>query len=182
MLAKEISLPKALHELHGERTRLSTLALVYLAGLAAAGVVAWQLLSAGLAAWQIALASLLFLDIGGGVVANLSTSTNQYYQRKPGLRVTFLLLHILQPALLALAFSAVLPYTIFTAGFTLGTALLVNTAKDTEFQQNIAAALLTGGICLSFLFALPHPVLYAFAPLFMIKLILGFAVRRPAFC
>jgi hypothetical protein len=65
--------------------------------------------------------------------------------------------------------------------FTLGSAIGLNKVKDTEFQQNIASLLLGIGIALSFFFALPIPILYVFAPLFMVKLILGFSVQRPSF-
>jgi hypothetical protein len=175
---REVNIPRSLRELHGEQTRVSTLIAVYSAGLIVGGVVAWQLAGSGLPVWKIIVATLLFLDIGGGVVANLSRSTNRYYQDHAGLRLPFLALHVFHPALLALLFPAALPYFAFAGAFTLAGAFAVNAVKDSELQQNLAALFVAVGIACSFLFPVNSIVLYAFAPLFMVKLILGFAVRR----
>ena len=179
MIHKEINLPRIFHELHGQKTRLSTLILVYLAGVAVAGLVISQILPEKLPIWKICLVGILYVDMGGGVVANLSTSTNQFYQAKPCLRIGFLLLHFLHPGLFILAFPIAWSYFIVTGGLTLLSALLVNAFKDAEFQQNLAATLTLVGIAVSFFFEVPMNILYSFAPLFMIKLILGFSVRRP---
>ncbi len=179
MMDKEIKIPIALHELHGEKTRLSTLITVYLAGLVVAGVVVAQILPAALPLWKVVLVGILYLDIAGGVVANLSTSTNQYYQGKPGLRLGFTLLHILHPALFIAVLPEAWPYFGFVGIFTLASVRLVEAAGNTEFQQNLAALLVVIGIVASLTFDLPLVIFYSFAPLFMIKLVLGFAVRRP---
>ncbi|HWQ46568.1 MAG TPA: hypothetical protein VN376_06860 [Longilinea sp.] len=181
LFSKEIAIPKALRELHGERTRVSTLGLVYLSGLICAGLVTWQLWLAAVPLWQTAVSALIFLDVGGGVAANLSSSTNQYYQQHAKLRLPFIALHVFHPAVMAALFPAALPYFVFVMLFTLTATFTVNALTDAEQQQNLAALLLTVGCALSFFFHLPVPVLFLFAPLFMVKLILGFAVRRPLF-
>jgi hypothetical protein len=181
MLHQEIRVPKFLHELHGERTRLSTLILVYATGVLAAGLVVSQLLPLDLPAWKRALVGLLYLDLAGGVVANLSSSTNQYYQSKVSRRLVFLSLHILQPALLAMLFPEGIPYFGFAAAFTLVAAFVMNLVLDMEAQQNLAAALLVIGVVVSLSYDLPARALYSFAPLYMAKLLLGFSVQRPAF-
>lgn len=181
MLNKVISIPKSLHELHGERTRLSTLALIYLTGLSAAGIVVAQLVGSGLTWWQTALAAVVFLDIAAGVTANLSTSTNQYYQGKPGMRVVFLAIHFFHPAALAWLFPVAWVYFTAAYGYMLLAGMTVNAVRDPELQQNLAALFVVVGIVLSLLFELPVIALYAFAPLYLLKLLLGFAVRRPAF-
>jgi len=181
MQDKEVTIPKALRELHGETARLSTLVLVYLAGLIAAGVVVIHLLPVGLPAWKTLLVAILYLDIASGVVANLSTSTNQYYKDKPKLRTVFALLHVLHPAGFILVLPQAWPYFVFTGLFTLGAIFLMDHFHDTERQHNLAALLVVAGVMLSFFFALPYVFLYSFAPLFLMKLVLGFAVRRPRF-
>lgn len=175
---REVSIPKSLHELHGERTRLSTLLIVYLTALTAAAVSAWLLLRAGTPVWRTALAALIFMDVGGGVTANLSASTNRYYQEHPKLRIPFIAMHVFHPAVLAALFPAALPYFVYAALFTLGGTFAVNAVRNGELQQNLAALLVAAGCVFSFAFAVPVPVLYAFMPLFAVKLILGFAVRR----
>jgi hypothetical protein len=177
-LTKEIDIPKSLHELHGERTRVSTLLIVYLTALTAAAVSAWLLLRAGTPVWRTALAALIFMDVGGGVTANLSASTNRYYQDHPKLRLPFIAMHVFHPAVLAALFPAALPYFAYAALFTLGGTFAVNAVRDGELQQNLAALLVAVSCVFSFAFAVPVPVLYAFVPLFTVKLILGFAVRR----
>lgn len=69
----------------------------------------------------------------------------------------------------------------FTGAYTLVSALVVNALGDTEFQQNLAALLAVIGIVGSLTFNLPQVILFSFAPLFMIKLVLGFAVQGPEF-
>lgn len=176
--SKEINIPRSLWELHGERARVSNLIAVYTAGLITGAMVAWQLLGSGITWWRIACSAFLFLDIGGGVVANFSKSTNSYYQEHTRLRVPFLAMHVVHPALLALVFPTVLPFFVFTGVFTLTGAFLVNAVKDREAQQNLAALLFAVGTIGSLLFPVFPAVLYCFTPLFMVKLILGFAVRR----
>ena len=181
MVDQEINIPKALHELHGEKTKLTSLVLVYLAALIISGITLFQLIPLALPVWKTVLVAVVSLDVGGGVVANLSSSTNQYYQRKANLRIVFLALHVMHPLLLMVVFPQSTAYFVFVMVFTLGSAFLVNLLKKREFQQNVAAALLGVGVCLSFFFPLSIPFLYAFAPLFMVKLILGFSVKRPDF-
>ncbi len=178
-LTDEIAVPKFLHELHGECTRLSTLPLVYLTALLSGGLVAWQLIQAGTAVWRVALASLIFMDVGGGVTANLSASTSRYYQEHAKLRLPFIALHVFHPAVLMALFPADWPFFLFVMVYTLAATFAVNALKDGELQQNLAALLVVVGCLLSFFFPQGSPVLYAFAPLFMVKLVLGFAVRRP---
>ncbi len=124
------------------------------------------------------LAALIFLDVGGGVVANFSDATNRYYRQHANLRLPFIALHVFHPAVLALLFPAALPYFVYVMLFTLAATFTVNAVRDYELQQNLAALLVAAGCLFSFCFPLAIPVLYAFAPLFMVKLTLGFAVRR----
>jgi hypothetical protein len=176
--SKEVDIPKALQELHGERARVSTLLLTYLSGLIVAAVVVFGLLHADLPLWKVALAGLIFLDIGGGVVANFSASTQRYYQERPKLRMPFIALHVFHPAVLALLFPEFLWYFVITGLFTLAATFTVNAMKDSELQQNLSVLFFVFGIALSFFFT-PHlRALSLFAPLFMVKLIMGFAVRR----
>jgi hypothetical protein len=181
MQDKEITVPKALHELHGDKTRLSTLVLVYLSGVIAAGLVLILLLPNELPLWKMMLIAVLYVDIAGGVVANLSTSTNQYYQDRNQQRTIFALLHILQPAIFILVFPAAWLYYVFSGLYTLMSIGIVSQFQDSELQQNAAALLVVVGVALSFAFPVPHAILYSFAPLFLLKLVLGFAVRRPSF-
>lgn len=179
MLNREINIPKALQELHGEKTRLSSLILVFFTALVVGGVALWQVIPLGLAAWKVILAVVVFLDVGGGVVANLTSSTNQYYQKKAALRPFFLATHVVHPLVLMLVFPQNSVFLLFVMVYTLTSAFGVDLIKDREQQQTFAAVLVGMGVCFALLFPLSFSFLYAFAPLFMLKLILGFAVKRP---
>ena len=179
MLNQEINIPKALHELHGERARLSSLILVYSTALVVGGIALWQIIPLGLPAWKAMLAVVVFLDVGGGVVANLTSSTNQYYQKKAALRPIFLATHVVHPLVLMLIFPQNSWFLWFVMVFTLASAFGVNLIKDRELQQISAAVLVALGVCFALLFPVSLPFLIVFAPLFMVKLILGFAVKRP---
>ncbi|PKN98665.1 MAG: hypothetical protein CVU42_10630 [Chloroflexi bacterium HGW-Chloroflexi-4] len=181
MLNREINIPKALHELHGEKAKLSSLVLVYLTALVVGGIALWQMLPLGLPAWKVILAVVLFFDIGGGAAANLTSSTNQYYQKKASLRPIFLAMHVVHPLVLMLVFPQNTWFLFFVMVYTLGSAFGVNLIKNREMQQTAAGALVALGVSLAVLFPVSFAFIYVFAPLFMVKLILGFAVKRPDF-
>jgi hypothetical protein len=144
--------PSLVAEMHGERSRVSTLVLVYLSGIFCAALMTGLLFAGGATVWQMAVSALVFLDVGGGVVANFSTSTRQYYQDHAKLRVPFITVHALQPALLAAVFPLSLFYFLFVMAFTLGVAFTVNAVQEGELRQTLAALLTAVGISLSFLF------------------------------
>lgn len=179
MLQKEVNIPRALREIHGERSRVSTLILVYLSGLLIAGIMVWQAAALALPWWKTALLALMFLDIGGGVVANFSTSTNQHYQQNPRLRLPFIIMHVIHPLVFWLVLPTGFSYALFVMVYAIVCMLALNFIQDRELQRNLAALLTGLGICLSFLFPLSAVALYTFAPLFLVKLLLGFSVRRP---
>lgn len=181
MKDREINVPKALQELHGEKSMLSTIIMVYFAGIIAASVFIFALLPLKLPVWKYILIAVLMIDIAGGVVANLSTPTNQYYQKNRKLRIVFLSLHFIQPLVFFIIFPDFLAFFVFLFIYTIACAIIVNAFKNKELQQNIAAIFVVAGVVLTFLFKIEPIILYSVAPLFMTKLILGFSVKRPVF-
>jgi hypothetical protein len=181
MMDKEIKIPKYLHELHGEKTKLSSLIMVYLCALLVGGLVLSQIIPLALPLWKTILAVIIFMDIGGGVVANLTSATNQYYQNHSNLRIPFLFLHIFHPLALLLIFPKNLLFLGLVLLFTLASSIGVNVLRNSELQQTLAALLVAVGVCLTFLAPVSPAFLFVFSPLFMVKLILGFSVRRPDF-
>ncbi len=177
----DINIPKLFRELHGDKAKLSSIIITYSSGIIVSIITIIVTLYLNLPLWKYILLFILFIDITGGVVANLSTSTNQYYKDRNTLRVIFLLMHIIQPGLMLLIFPENYQYLIFIYLFTLGSSLILFKIKSSELQQNIAALFLVVGITISFLFKLNILTLYLFGTLYMIKLILGFSVKRPPF-
>lgn len=180
MLNHEIQIPSFLHEIHGEAARLTNLLLVYTIGIGAAGFAIAILAEAQLAWWQYAILGVVFFDIAGGVVANLSTPTNRYYASRPMRSIVFALLHVLQPAAFAIVFPEAWPYWLYIVAVTVPATFVIRAIPDTEHQQNLGAFIVVAATLVATLFPLEHAVLYSIAPLFFIKLLLGFAVQRPA--
>jgi hypothetical protein len=117
------------------------------------------------------------LDLGGGVVANATRSTNDWYCSGPlWLRFVFLALHLTQPVLMALTVN--LPW--MTVGYLYlyqlcaGSVVIAN--RGSGFQMPLAAALLTLGLLFYTTFFLPEPGVIWFGVLYLIKLVMMFSV------
>jgi hypothetical protein len=175
---RKVSVPAFLHELHGENAYLLTLIATYLSGLIAGIFIIGNIGFSTLSVWKTVLLFILYVDIAGGVVSNFSSSTSQYYQKNEKIRVPFILMHFLHPGLLILLFPISVYYFAYVGSYTIIACLIINKINNQENQQTWAALILVAGILSSFFFKLPFPGLYTFAPLFMIKLIMGFSVRR----
>ncbi len=121
------------------------------------------------------------LDLGGGVVANATRSTNDWYCSGPlWLRFIFLALHLIQPLLMALTVH--LPWMtvgyLYLYQFCAGSVVIAN--RRSGFQIPLAAALLTLGLLLYFTFFLPEPGVLWFGVLYLIKLVMMFSVDHHA--
>lgn len=178
---KNIKIPKLFQELHGEKSKISTVILVYLTGIISGYITIVDLLKFNLEIWKYLLLGIVVVDIAGGVVANLSSSTNSYYKDKKKLRIIFLLVHFIQPLILYFIFPNSMFFFMFLFFYTIISALFINMLKEAEDQQNIASALLTIGAILSVLIKTDYFIINIIGVLYMIKLILGFSVRRPRF-
>jgi hypothetical protein len=179
-MSKEIAIPRTLRELHGEKASVVNLASAYIAGAAAGILTAISLLGRSVAPWRAILAALVIFDVAGGVVANLSEPTRRYYARAGKKRIQFISLHVMHPTALAVLFPGYWPYFLTCMAFTLGCCFVLELVGEREDRQNIASAMACAGIAGAFaFFKADAGILSAFAPLFMIKLILGFSVGKP---
>lgn len=181
MIFCNISVPGFLQILHGKETRLSTILLTYIGGLIGALIFAFGWLKSSVPLWKTAILSSVIFDICGGVIANLSSSTNQFYQKNQKIRLIFLAVHTVQPAVFAILLPEDAYYFITVFIVTFASGLLIHFIQDTEYQQNLASFCIAGALPIFALFTLSSSVLYAFGPLYMLKLILGFSVKRPPF-
>jgi hypothetical protein len=180
MRGREIAIPRAFWELHGERSTAFDLVLVYGTAVAfgvLALVFAWSRV-ADLPWWKSVLLFLVAADVSGGIVANFSAATDRYYAERPGHRWVFIFVHVVGPALLYLLFDGRLAYWVFLYVYTVAAASLVNVVQDRNRQEVAAAALLALGIVILLPLGLDVPFLAWFAPVYMIKLVSAFAVRR----
>jgi hypothetical protein len=180
--SRKITVPKFLRELHGERISLYTFFSVYVTAIITASFLTYEIIKDNeLSYWKYILFFIIVIDIAGGVVANLSSSTNQYYQQNEKKRIPFILIHILQPTILYVIFPQYLNYFLFIALFTVILTLIVSAISNREIQQNTASAFLVIGIIFATMFNEINFYVLALGIMFMIKLILGFSVRRPDF-
>ena len=113
-------------------------------------------------------------------MAGFTAGTDAYYGNRPGLRWGVIFIHFIEPGLLFLLFDGRLAYWIFLYAYTAASASLVNVIPGGQRQQGAAAALVVIGIVILLPIGLSAPFLAWFGPVYMLKLILGFAVRRSA--
>jgi hypothetical protein len=180
MRENEILIPRALREFHGERATLFDLLLVYGTGVVfgvLALVFAWSRVAA-LPWWKSLLLFLAAADVSGGTVANFSAPTDRWYADRPGLRWGFIFVHVVHPALLYLIFGGPPAWWVFLYVYTVAAASLVNVIQERSRQEPAAAAFVVLGIVITLPLGLGTPFLAWFAPVYMIKLISAFAVRR----
>ncbi|WP_018932402.1 hypothetical protein [Gracilibacillus lacisalsi] len=84
----------------------------------------------------------LFLDISGGVVANLTKGTDIFYEQHPRMRWIFIAIHI-QPIILSWAMEISIYYGIIVCVYTLISAIVLNWMRSSSIH-NLLAGGLTG--------------------------------------
>jgi hypothetical protein len=180
MRRRDVTIPRAIQVLHGECATVSGLLVVY-STAAVFGVLAlvfaWSRV-ADLPWWKSALLFLVAACASGGVVANFSASTDRYYARRPGLRWAFIFVHVIGPAALYFLFDGRLAYWVFLYVYTVAAASIVNVIQERNRQEVAAASLLVLDIVILLPIGLAAPFLGWYGPVYMIKMISAFAVRR----
>lgn len=139
-----IKIPKFFHEILGEYQTKSSLVIitifVLISGFAIGilGYDEWKSLSLlkQIVTW------FLFLDISGGVIANLTKGTDLFYNRYPRKRWVFIAIH-LQPIVLSWSMEFSIYSGIIICTYTLITAALLNLTRNYSFH-NLLAGSLTG--------------------------------------
>lgn len=123
------------------------------------------------------LLAFLTLDIGGGVVANFTEGTNNYYAESLKRRYLFIAIHILQPLALSWIFADNRFVILTLAVYTLVCSFIVTGIKRKSIQKTVAATMLLIVTILTFLLdPLPQALLLILL-VYSIKLILSFSVN-----
>lgn len=162
-----------------ETTRLDLLAIVISALSFAALTLILNSNSDALATKTIVLI-ILALDIGGGVVANFTTGTNNYYAESLKKRYLFVVFHLLQPSILIWIFPSELLAILGVSLFTLTSSIIVLNIKKQYNQRIIAVTLLLLSLILSTILNYTDPLAQVIMQLFSVKLILAFSVNWTA--
>ncbi|WP_421976366.1 hypothetical protein [Roseivirga seohaensis] len=174
---RKVNMPSYLHELHGTRASVFDLLLTYTVAFITTIVVLFQAWELNLSVFKLIILGILVLDLSGGVVSNFTEGTNEYYAEKPKMRYVFIGLHVLQPILLTWLF----PDDVFGIAvisiYTLIAMIIVNSVGGYLKQRVLGAFLMVIGLSVSFLVSAIQPMVHLMLILFVIKLILAFAVR-----
>lgn len=174
-----VRIPKFLHVLLGTHQQRTELILIVIFTLTATLVVSWATAPYWLELkwYQILVLWLLFIDMSGGVVANLSTGTNNYYNAYPKKgRWLFIAVHA-QPLILATILQSQLSIAVAVWLYTILSASLINSLREKVYHRLLAGTLYVTAIIGYVLsdISLPLPITLIYL-LYMMKLIYSFAV------
>jgi hypothetical protein len=121
--------------------------------------------------------ALLALDLGGGVVSNMTSGTKQYYDSTLKKKYLFPLIHLLQSLLLAWVFPKDLPLIMVATFFTMISSILVLKLRTLSVQRVAAISLSSIGILLFSLLPYKSPILKWMFIFYILKLVLSFSVN-----
>ena len=174
---KKIQVHKFLFELFGRETTTFDLLAIVIGSLSVAGLTLILKWNSDISNFKLIMLTILSLDIAGGVVANFTTGTTNYYAESLRKRYFFVLFHLLQPSILIWIFPNDLQAILGISIFTLISSIIVLNIKKHYTQRIIALTLLLLSFILSILLNFSDPLTQLFMQLFSIKLILAFSVN-----
>jgi hypothetical protein len=174
---KKIQVHKFLFELFGRETTTFDLLAIVIASLSVAGLTLALKWNADISNFKLIILTILALDIAGGVVANFTAGTTNYYAESLRKRYFFVLFHLLQPSILIWIFPNELQAILGLSIFTLISSIIVLNIKKYNTQKIVAITLLLLSFMLSILLNYSDPLLQIVMQLFSIKLILAFSVN-----
>jgi hypothetical protein len=174
---KKIQVHKFLFELFGRETTTFDLLAIVIASLSFAGLTLILKLNTNISNFKLIILTILALDIAGGVVANFTAGTTNYYAESLRKRYFFVLFHLLQPSILIWIFPNDLQAILGVSIYTLTSSIIVLNIKKHNTQKIVAITLLLLSFILSILLNYSDPLLQIVMQLFSIKLILAFSVN-----
>ncbi|MBU3659029.1 MAG: hypothetical protein FGM14_04115 [Flavobacteriales bacterium] len=174
---KKIQVHKFLFELFGRETTTFDLLSIVISSLSFAGLTLALKWKADISNFKLVILTILALDIAGGVVANFTTGTTNYYAESLRKRYLFVLFHLLQPSILIWIFPNELQTILGVTLFTLASSIIVLSIKKQYNQRIIAVLLSLLSIILSILLNYSDLLAQTIMQLFYLKLILAFSVN-----
>jgi hypothetical protein len=173
----KISVLRFFHELFGQETTTLDLLAIIISSFSLAGLTLILIWDAELPVTKKTVLIILASDIGGGVVANFTTGTNNYYAESLRKRYLFIFFHLLQPSFLVWIFPSELLAILGVTIFTLTSSIIVLNTKKQYNQRIVAITLLLLDLILSTFLNYTNPLAQLIMQLFSIKLILAFSVN-----
>jgi membrane glycosyltransferase len=174
---KKIQVQRYLVELFGRETTTFDLLAIIISSFSFAGLSLILKWNANISIIKIIMLTILALDIAGGVLANFTTGTNNYYAESLQKRYLFVLFHLLQPSILIWIFPNELLAVLGVSIFTLISSIIVLNIKKHYNQRIVAVTLLLLCLILSTLLNYTDTLTQMIMQLFSIKLILAFSVN-----
>lgn len=176
-LNRKVEIPLFLQELHGKEASVVDLFFTYLTAFVITGLILYSAIDVPMSIFKFILLGLLAFDLSGGIVANFTQGTTNYYAESHKRRYVFIGLHIIQPIMLAWIFPKDLASIYVAAAYTILATLITNSLKKEERQRFLASVFVTMGLSLVFLISPESKVVYFMLVLFIVKLILAFSVK-----
>ncbi len=177
ILEKKISIPLALHELHGKQSTILDLLLTYTIAVFSV-IVALYLASHSFdEIHKFIVLGILVFDLSGGVVSNFTEGTATYYHDKPKARFIFIALHVIQPLVLIWLFTDNIIGIAVVSTYALIATVIINHTKEHPKQRVHGAFLTVVGLTISFLVGEMQPVVHLMLMLLVVKLVMAFAIR-----
>ena len=165
------------HELFGRETTTFELLAIVISSFSFAGLTLILKWNANISIIKIIMLTVLSLDIAGGVVANFTTGTNNYYAESLRKRYLFVLFHLLQPSILIWIFPSELIAVLGVSLFTLTSSFIILNIKKQYNQRIVAITLLLLSLILSTLLSYTDQLIQIIMHFFSLKLILAFSVN-----
>ena len=167
-------------ELFGRETTSFDLLAILIGSVSLVGIILFFKWNTDFSVIKKTVLTILALDIGGGVVANFTSGTNDYYAESLRKRYLFVLFHLIQPSLLIWIFPSELLAILGVTLFTLTSSIIVLCLKSPNNQRIIAVTLLLLSLILATLLNFTDPLAQLIMQFFSIKLILAFSVNWTA--
>jgi hypothetical protein len=177
----KIKVHRFFRELFGRETKILDLLAVVISACFLAVLTLLFKWNADFSVIKKAVLTIIALDIGGGVVANFTLGTNNYYAESLGKRYLFVLFHLSQPSLLIWIFPSELLAISGVTLFTLASSAFVLRSKSPNNQRIIAVTLLLLSLILTSLLNYTDPLAQLIMQFFSLKLILAFSVNWTGF-
>lgn len=180
MFKKEIKINNGFKEWLGENPTQGDLWYIFATAFLATGLLITCYFEElrQLQLWRSILFIIVSFDIIGGAVANFSVSTDRYYAQNRKKRWLFFAEHIVHILLLYVAIGGDYWFWISIFAYTMSAGVIVNLIPNKRIQELAAPALVSVGCIVFYGFNLIIPLMSWFPTVFMIKIILGFAVQR----
>ncbi|MFY0481174.1 hypothetical protein ACI6PS_01100 [Flavobacterium sp. PLA-1-15] len=174
---KKVNIPSYLHELHGKQSSIFDLLVNYTTVIITTSIIIYLAWNLSLSTFKLFILGIVALDLSGGVVSNFTDGTNRYYIQNIKMRYFFIVLHVVQPLLLLWLFPEDLIEILIIAIYTLIAVIIIDSVEKHSRQRVLGSFLMVIGISISFLMDDIEAVVHLMLILFIIKLIIAFAVK-----